>query len=1071
MPGLKLYQSNHLEKLVDALCSVLDTPLSSPLKTEIIVVQSKGMERWLSMELAKKFGIWTNCKFPFLDNFVWEIFKSIMGEIPDMEVFSPYVMAWQVMDKLIELKEYPEFSQIKQYIDEEESELKTFQLSEQIANVFDRYSVYRPEMIFLWHNRYNHKDWQQILWYNVVKGNEEKNRVFILYSFLKEILKGSNNGKEKSPIERLSIFGISAIPPYHLNVIKAVSSVLDIHLFFLNPTNKYWGDIVPEKVIRKKGGKDLYYETGNPLLASMGKMGRDFFDEIIELTKEEHDLFDEPEANNLLTTIQYDMYYLIQRGKDVEKALISEEDISIQVHSCHSPLREIEVLYNNLLFLFEKYGDLKPKDILVMTPDIEAYAPFVSAVFEAHRGEREWIPYSITDRKTSRENPVVSLFLKILALFQSRFYASDVMDVLDDTLIKEKFKLDEVDIDLILRWINDLNIRWGIDEFHRMNQDSPAFKENSWRAGIERLLLGYAMFNRDQELYNSILPYNEMEGDFVETLEKLLNFLFPLFDYAKKILTPRTIDAWADLLIDILDTFIVTNDETERYVHFIRDTLINLKEIRLSYGFLRPVSFQVILYYLKKRLSIREYTAGFITGGVTFCEMLPMRSIPFKVIALIGMNHDTYPRESRPLSFDLIVKNPKKGDRSLRDEDRYIFLEALLSARLCLYISYIGQSVKDNTVIPPSVVVSELLDYIEKGFYHPEKDIFDIIVKKHPIQSFSPRYFQKDTNIFNYFKEDYDTVKAKFEKTYRPSHSIVRMPKDDQDQIRNITNVELKKFFRHPVRYFFNNRLGIFLDETRLIEDDEPMELNYFEGFKIKQRFVEDMITSKDIDKTKKVITAEGMLPPGSLGKVILDDVAVKAEGFFDIVKEYLVDKREPIDFNVELNNFRIDVRLDEIYAKGIVKYRASKVISAKYLIELWIDHLFFNIYKDNKNSVFLSMEKKYFFKPVDHAKELMIRLLRVYEEGLRSPIKLFPDTSYNYILKLKTKEYTDALNSAREIWERENLYKRPEKDDPYYFICFKDQDPLDQEFIYLSKEVFGPLVEAISNNEKYESL
>lgn len=1061
MPGLKLYHGNRLEKLVDALVCVLETPLSSPFKTEVIVVQSKGMERWLSIKLAERFGIWANCIFPFLDNFVWEMFKCVLKEAHDIEFFSPQIMSWRIMDILKTLKEKPEFEQIKHYIDEDESQLKTFQLSEQIANIFDSYTIYRPEMVYKW-NGQNYAGWQQILWHHLIKGHEEKNRVFVLYKFLKMIERNFFNDKNELP-ERISIFGISSIPDYYLNVIKAISRLIDVHVFFLNPTYKFWGDIVPERIIRKRGNMGCYFKTGNALLASMGKMGRDFFDTIIEYSDEEYELFDEPEPQNLLTTIQYDIYHLLQRGKDIKKTIISDEDLSIQVHSCHSPLREIEVLHNNLLFLFERYNDLKPKDILVMTPNIEAYAPFISAVFERQEGEKEKIPYSISDRRTSSESPVVNLFLKILVLLKSRFYASDIMDILDDMLLKEKFKLNEGDTYRILNWINDTNIRWGIDENHREMFDLPGFKENSWRAGIERLLLGYAMFNKDGEPFKGIIPYNEMEGDYVETLEKLLNFLYPLFDFSNKISEYRTLDEWADLLHSIIDTFIMVNDETERHIQFIRETFQNLKKIRQSYGIESPVSFYVILHYLKGRLNIREYKTGFITGGVTFCEMLPMRSIPFKVIALIGMNNDTYPRESKPLGFDLIAKHPRRGDRSLRDEDRYIFLEAIISARLCLYISYIGQSIKDNSEIPPSVVVSELFDYIEKGFYHPEKRPLDIILKRYPLQPFSPRYFQKDTLIYNYSKEDYETVKKRLETTYRPSPFIVKPLKDTSSEIRNITSSELKRFFQHPVKYFFNNRLGIFLDEIDLtVKDDEPMELNTLDEFKIKQRLIEHLVSSKDLDKIKNAISAEGILPPGSPRKVLLDNVSFEVEDFFKDLQVYLKDKKDPIDFNMEVNNFNISIRLEEIYGYGLIRYRASKDIRARHLIDLWIDHLFFNLFGEN-SSLFLSIKQKCNFMPVDDARELISRLLVVYNEGLKAPIKLFPETSYAYTKHLKEKGDYNALKSARGKWEG-NDFQYTESKDPYYQVCFKGIDPLDEAFVQLAKEVFGPLVDAIKN-------
>ncbi|MCX8110142.1 MAG: exodeoxyribonuclease V subunit gamma, partial [Syntrophorhabdaceae bacterium] len=301
-----------MEKLVDRLALIVDKPLSSPFKKEVILVQSKGMERWLSMELAKRFGIWANCRFPFPDNFVWEVFNAVLRKIPDLIIFSPQVMAWRIMDILPDFIDRPEFSHIKRYIGEDGNHLKAFQLSERIADVFDRYTVYRPEMIIQW-GRQKPLDWQQVLWNRLIEGFEGKNRAYMLYRFLEVIQRVSKDTTDTSRYlqipddlpERLSIFGISALPDYHLQVIKAISRWIDVHFFFLSPTCEFWGDIVPEKKTAKIAQSDLHYEIGNPLLASMGRMGRDFFNVIIE-DSTEYELFDEPGEGNLLTTIQSD---------------------------------------------------------------------------------------------------------------------------------------------------------------------------------------------------------------------------------------------------------------------------------------------------------------------------------------------------------------------------------------------------------------------------------------------------------------------------------------------------------------------------------------------------------------------------------------------------------------------------------------------------------------------------------------------------------------------------------------------------------------------------------------------
>ncbi|HOV91175.1 MAG TPA: exodeoxyribonuclease V subunit gamma [Syntrophorhabdaceae bacterium] len=1056
MPGFKLYLSNRLEILIEQLASVVGKKLSSFFKQEIIVVQSKGMERWLSMELAKKFRIWSNCIYPFPDNFIWEIFKIVLKDTPNINFFDPSILSWRIMNILPDLIDKPSFHQIKDYIGEDKTQLKTFQLSERIAHVFDRYTVYRPDIIIQWDKENQTDDWQQSLWKALTEGKDDRDRAHMLHRFEQEIQK--NKFYKKDLPERISIFGISALPLYHLRVIQAISHFIDIHFFFLSPTCEYWGDIIPERKL-KTASSDMHFETGNPLLASMGKMGRDFFNIIIEDAEEYH-LFEEPDETNLLTKVQSDIFHLRWRGRNEQKSIIEDDDISIQVHSCHSPIREIEVLYNNLLFFFETYKDLKPKDIIVMTPDIETYAPFISAVFDGYGDETKKIPYSIADRGAIIESPTINSFLKILNLCNGRFYASHVLDILDDPNIREKFNINNKDMDTILKWINDTNIRWGVDEIHRESMGISRFKNNSWQAGIERLLLGYSMFSKDEEIFNGILPYNDIEGDDIDTLNKLLDFLIPLFDYSKKLPSQNTLDGWSELLKGILETFMVVNDETQRDIQLIRDTIKNLEMIKSSLGMDKTISVQVIIHYLKNKLNTREFSTGFITGGVTFCEMLPMRSIPFKIVALIGMNNDAYPREYRPLGFDLIAQFPRKNDRSLRDEDRYLFLESILSARKCLYISYVGQSIKDNSTIPPSVVVSELLDYIEKGFYHPEKNPLNIIVKKHPLQGFSPRYFQKDNNLFSYSEEDCEAITAKIYQTYNDMPFISIPLKEPTNDLKDITNQDLKRFFSHPVKFFLNNRLGIFLDDKEAsVKDDEPFELDNLEKYTIRSKLIEKMVSYTGAEKTKEIIYARGMLPPKTLGKVSLDYISKEVEGFFKKIEGYISDKREPIDFHIEINGFKINVRINDLYKYGIVRYRGSNNLRARDLLELWIDHVLLSLYQPEK-AIILSMNEIYSFRQVDKSNEIIKKLLEIYQEGMKMPIRFFPEISFAYAKNLKKNgNESSALSSARNKWENQ-YYENQKSIDLYYRFYFGESEPFDKIFCELAKTIFYPLLE-----------
>ncbi|MFB3926909.1 MAG: exodeoxyribonuclease V subunit gamma, partial [Syntrophales bacterium] len=723
MAGLRLYTSNRLEILVEELAALVGSPLADPFKSEFVVVQSKGMERWISMELARIHGVCANIRFPFPDHFVGLVFKAFFPDTSDGAAFDPAVMTWRIMRVLPSLVEKRVFRELRHYLSGDDTGVKLFQLSEKIAAVFDQYIVFRPEMVLGWQQgREDH--WQAVLWRELVRGHETSHDAALRRSFL-ESVKKSDARPEGLP-ERVAVFGISHLPPYHVQIFSAVSKLIDVHLFLLNPCREYWGDIVSGREMRRisersgKAGKmpeDLYLYGGNSLLASMGALGRDFIDMIYGLGCDERDFFLDPQDGTLLSSIQSDILNLRDRGRSGnEKGLIREDDLSIRIHSCHSPMREIEVLQDSLLAMFDADRTLRPVDVLVMAPDIGSYAPFIEAVFTLAVDDPRWIPFSIADRGVRRQSPVIQAFLDLLALYGGRFGALQVLSVLETRAVRDKFSINEEDFEIIQNWVRETGIRWGIDAESRKTLGLPEFPENTWRSGFERLLLGYALPGRGDNIYEGIAPYDALEGSETAVFNRFLAFADRLFKFVSGLGEPRTPDRWAVLLSEILDYFFLSDEETQRDMQVIRRALNGLAEVRSLAGFDDKIGIDVIRPYLEGRLEGDDYGAGFLSGGLTFCSILPMRSIPFRVICLIGMNDGDYPRETRSMGFDLISREPIPGDRSRRNDDRYLFLEAVLSAREKLHISYLGQSHQDNSVRPPSVLVSELLDYIEQGF-------------------------------------------------------------------------------------------------------------------------------------------------------------------------------------------------------------------------------------------------------------------------------------------------------------------------------------------------------------------
>ncbi len=1084
---LTVYHSNRLENLFRDLTGVLDRPRSSLLTPEVVLVQSQGMARWLSLEIAGHYGICANLNCPFPASFIWHLFEKIKGSTGR----SPYekeCFVWSIMAQLDCLIDDPDFQVLKGYLAIDGLPMRRYQLACRIAGLFEQYMVFRPDWTRKWRNnvlttaQQDSEVWQAKLWRQLEKAYGQGHRAALLYEFMQQL-----NGdliKELDLPERISVFGIPSLPVTQLAVFERLAEFIDVHLFLLNPCSAFWDEIVSRRQLARISLENIaslpatetYYETGCELLASLGGVGRDFQRLIHSYDFQEVHSFEEPTQETLLAVLQSDIIHAAGPDSRTGPLRLDANDRSIRIHSAHSRRREVEILHDQLLDIFNQHSDerIDPGDVLVMAPDISQYEPYIEAVFGSP--QESAIPFAIADLSMAAESEVFRLFMELLRLALSRVTARQVHELLDSAVFKQNFGLSRDDVERIGKWLRDTSVSWGVDKEHR-HRFTGGTSHGTLKDCVRRLLLGYALPGDGRRMFEDVLPYDQVEGNDADMMEKFMAITSSLTSLIIEAATERTLAGWRIFLLDVLDRFIPEHDDLQADKQYIRGCLDELGQAERLSGFSRHICLEVVIAHLDRRLQEKRHGSGFLSGKVTFCRMETTRSVPFKIICLLGMNDGEYPRVENRVGFDLLANDHRLGDRQRRDEDRYFFLETLLSARQILYISYIGKSSRENQKLPPSVLVTELVEYIAETLRMELDAAEERIVTSHPLQPFSRFYFQ-DRELFSY-SASHQRVSVNLAGEKLPYQGIFKGCALPEPDCGTAGIDEFIRFFEHPVRFLLKERSGIVLyDRVEEFRERETFSLDGLQRYTINTLLVETEMAGEPVEQLERVFQARDMVPPGKFGTFLFRQQASEAKDFAGRIREWRSSAEKPseegtVHVDIGAGSLRLVGRL-KVLAGLQLFYRPAKGDSLNHRdsIRHWISHLLFcaaDRSVEEKRTVFVCKDSAFVYETVEDPQRYLAELVNLYLLGMRRPLFLLPRTSYVFALNLwgrkrKAKGLSlidECLLKAETSWYEGSYQQGAERDDIYMRAALGDYNPVrDAAFQDIAETVLRPAVE-----------
>ncbi len=1100
---LSVHRSERADHLVESLGDLLLDALADPMAVEIVAVPSRGVERWLTQRLSHRLGATVggdggcaNMEFPFPGTLVGEATSVACGLDPEADPWPPDRSVWPLLEIVDENLGATWLEPLVDHLvagSPDASQLRRFATVRHLADLFDRYAVHRPDMIRQWvepvAGTTGARDWQAELWRRLrqrIGVPSPAERVEAAIATLVE------QPELLDLPARLSLFGLTRLPASHLPVLEAIAQNREVHLFLLHPSGRLWNSVeagaegLPVYPVSRSDDPTASLAV-NPLLRSWGRDAREMHLVLRSrgVTGGEHRPVPEHSSSHrtLLERLQSDVRANREPPGGPRTSTeadprppIDPGDGSLRVHSCHGRLRQVEVMRDVLLHLLADDPTLEPRDIIVMCPDVESFAPLIHAVFgssnqptsydgeDAHWPKEPGPPQvraRIADRSIRQTNPVLSLAAKLLELASGRLPASEVLDLAGSESVARRFHFDEDELGQLERWVGETGIRWGLDREHRAPWHLGHVPDNTWHAGLDRLLLGVAMAEEEQRLFNDVLPLDDVSSGDVELAGRFAEFVDRLGTAVERLQGRHPVTEWVASLAEATESLALAAPGEQwqhDQLHWVLGDVEEAAQAGESGQTGPRRSAQTLLALaevrslLDDRLRGRPTRANFRTGDLTICTLVPMRSVPHRVIGLLGLDDGAFPRHAAQDGDDLLLTEPRVGDRDARSEDRQLLLDALLAATEHLVLTYEGRDPRTNQERSPCVPVAELLDVVDRTVRVPDGSPHtkprQYVVVEHPLQSFDPRNFQPGAldgdGSWSFDPVDLEGARAHSEPPAAPASFLAAPLEPIGEQVVQLDS--LVRFLEFPVRQFLRERLGWYgsggSDE---VKDALPVELDPLEKWGVGERILQARLAGSTPDEARAAEKGRGLLPPGALATHDLGEVEQAVDRLVAVTKDAGgVAVPDSVEVNLRLPDGRTligtvpDVHEleDEEGAKSRIVRCLYSRLAAKHRLVAWAHFLALTAAHPEREVTALTVgraegstrgapriavaELALLAPSPDERRERALlelaALVDLYDRGMREPLPLFATTSERFVSALRREGR--VVDECHQTWD-----------------------------------------------------
>ncbi len=1073
---LILHRAPRADHLVAGLADLLREPLPDVFEQELVIVPAKGIERWLSQQLSHRLG-----HAPARDDGVCAGVRfrsphSLISELTGARKHDPWApdaLVWPLLSVVDASAGEPWCAALSAHLGhgqpDEDGDLRRgrrYSVARRLAGLFASYAVQRPGLLADWETGgctdgageqlAGDLVWQAELWRRLVRSVRESSPI---ERHRATIVRLRDDAGSIDLPARFSLFGHTRIPVTEVELLEALGIAREVHLWLPHPSEALWQALGDLHGAVPRHSDESHERVGHPLLSSLGRDLRE-----LERTLNGVAVLEAAEAlpaksaggpsdETLLSWLQADI--AANTTTDPRRRPIRVDDVSVQVHACHGPARQVEVLREVLLGLLTDDRSLEPRDILVMCPDIEAYAPLITAAFgmaavvtetdRHHPGHR--LRVMLADRSLTQTNPLLAVVGQLLTVAGGRAEGSRVLDLLASDPVRRRFAFTENDLETITDWVENSGIRWAFDEHHRADFGLEGYVQNTWRFGLDRILAGAAVSDDAGRFFSTTLPLDDVASSDIDLAGRVAEAIDRLQRVTDALTGEHPVNHWLDTIVAGVDelTSVARSDEWQRGQ--LHHELAALATNPASQGL--QLRLPDVRALMSERLAGRPTRANFRTGTLTVCTMTPMRSVPHRVVCLLGVDDGVFPRAGAVDGDDVLARRPLTGERDPRSEDRQLMLDAIIAARQTLVVTYTGATETTGLSRPPAVPLQELMDALAVT---ATGAVAHVLID-HPLQAFDPRNLDPGTP-FSFDAQSLAGARA----AASPRVPAPRLGSEALPlRLGDVELEELIAFLKNPVKEFVRKRLDVTLtDEGEDALDGIPVELDGLEAWKVGDRLLRDLLAGRAPRTALHKEWRRGVLPPGKLGWRLANDLLGQAEPVADLAATLRAGRRaEALDVAVDLGGSRLLTgTVADVYGERLVRTSFSRV-GPKHWIEAWVPLLALCASRPTRPFSAGSVGRgtkgrrgdpdsptaRVVWGPVADARELLVDLVAIYDAGMREPLPLPLKSGHEWAQKHRSPE-AGRSKAAEYKWKSGNY---PGEDaDPEQVVVWGRATPLE---------------------------